>query len=72
MSDGEILQFDKYNFLGFADFNGKRIYRKIVFDDGVVSIEDFSNNAEIEPYTSWGEENNGIKVKFSNGYKRIS
>ena len=72
MSDGEILQFDKYNFLGFANFNGKRIYRKIVFDDGVVSIEDFSNNAEIEPYTSWGEENNGIKVKFSNGYKRIS
>ncbi len=72
MSDGEILQFDKYNFLGFADFNGKRIYRKIVFDDGVVSIEDFSNNAEIEPYTSWGEKNNGIKVKFSNGYKRIS
>ena len=72
MSDGEILQFDKYNFLGFADFNGKRIYRKIVFDDGEVSIEDFSNNAEIEPYTSWGEKNNGIKVKFSNGYKRIS
>ena len=72
MSNGETLQFDKYNFLGFADFNGKRIYRRIVFNDGEVSIEDFSNNAEIEPYTSWGEENNGIKIKFSNGYKRIS
>jgi len=72
MSNGETLQFDKYNFLGFADFNGKRIYRKIFFNDGEVSIEDFSNNAEIEPYTSWGEENNGIKIKFSNGYKRIS
>ena len=72
MSDGEILQFDKYNFLGFADFNGKRIYRKIVFNDGEVSIEDFSNNVEIQAYTSWGEENKGVKVKFSNGYKRIS
>ena len=72
MSNGETLQFDKYNFLGFADFNGKRIYRRIVFNDGEVSIEDFSNNVEIEPYTSWGEENNGIKIKFSNGYKRIS
>ena len=72
MSNGKTLQFDKYNFLGFADFNEKRIYRKIVFNDGEVSIEDFSNNAEIEPYTSWGEENNGIKIKFSNGYKRTT
>ena len=67
MSDGEILQFDKYNFLGFADFNGKRIYRKIVFDDGVVSIEDFSNNAEIEPYTSWGEKIMESKLSFPMG-----
>tara|TARA_B100000674_G_scaffold427803_1_gene382745 strand:- start:312 stop:2009 length:1698 start_codon:yes stop_codon:yes gene_type:complete len=72
ISDGEVLQFDKYNFLGFADFNGKRIYRKITISDGVVNIEDFSNNVELEEYTSWGERNNGIKVKFSNGYKRIS
>ena len=32
----------------------------------------FSNNVDIQAYTSWGEENNGVKVKFSNGYKRIS
>ncbi len=51
MGDGEVLQFEKYNFLGFADFNGKRIYRKIVFNDGEVSIEDFSNNVEIQAYT---------------------
>ena len=62
----------KYNFLGFADFNEKRIYRKVVFKDGEVSIEDFSNNVDIQAYTSWGEENKGVKVKFSNGYKRIS
>ena len=72
MGDGKVLQFDKYNFLGFAEFHGKRIYRKIEFNDGEVSIEDFSNNVDIQAYTSWGEENNGVKVKFSNGYKRIS
>ena len=72
MSDGEVLQFDKNNFLGFADFNGKRIYRKITLKDGEVSIEDFSNEVELEEYISWGEQNNGIKVKFSNGYKRVS
>lgn len=72
MSDGEVLQFDKNNFLGFADFNGKRIYRKITLKDGVISIEDFSKDVELEEYNSWGEENNGIKVQFSNGYKRIN
>ena len=65
-------QFDKNNFLGFADFNGKRIYRKITFNNGEVSIEDFSNEVELEEYISWGEQNNGTKVKFSNGYKRVS
>ena len=72
MSDGEVLQFNKNNFLGFANFAGKRIYRKITINEGEVSIEDFSNDVELEQYTSWGEQNNGIKVKFSNGYKRIS
>ena len=72
MGDGKVLKFDKFNFLGFADFYGKRIYRKISFNDGVVSIEDFSNDVELEEYTSWGEEQNGIKARFSNGYKRIS
>ena len=71
MTSGEVLKFDKNNFFGFADFNGKRIYRKIQINDGVVSIEDFSKDVELEEYTSWGEENNGIKVQFSNGYKRI-
>ena len=71
MGDGEVLKSDKYNFLGFADFFGKRIYRKISFNEGKVSIEDFSKDVELEEYTSWGEQQNGIKVGFSNGYKRI-
>ena len=72
VSDGKALKFDKNNFLGFADFNGKRIYRKITINNGVVRIEDLSNDVELEKYSTWGEQNNGIKVKFSNGYKRIS
>ena len=71
MTSGEVLKFDKNNFVGFADFNGRRIYRKIQINDGVVNIEDFSKDVELEEYNSWGEENNGIKVQFSNGYKRI-
>ena len=71
MTSGEVLKFDKNNFVGFADFNGRRIYRKIQINDGIVNIEDFSKDVELEEYNSWGEENNGIKVQFSNGYKRI-
>ena len=71
MTSGEVLKFDKNNFVGFADFNGRRIYRKIQINDGVVNIVDFSKDVELEEYNSWGEENNGIKVQFSNGYKRI-
>ena len=37
-----------------------------------VIIQDFSGDVELEEYTSWGEGRNGVKVKFSNGYKRIS
>jgi len=70
MSSGEVLKFDKANFLGFAEFNGKKIFRKVFINDGVVSIEDFSNDVELEEYTFWGEEKNGIKVNFSEGYKR--
>ena len=66
------IKFDKNNFIGFADFNGKRIYRKIYINDGNISIEDFSNDVELEEYTAWGEENNVIKVKFSTGYKRVN
>jgi len=72
MSDGEVLHFDKHNFLGFAVFNGKKVYRRISITDGVVNIEDFSKDVELEEYTSWGEENDGVKVQFSNGYKRLS
>lgn len=72
MGDGTVLKFDKSSFFGFAEFNGVKIYRKISIDNGNVSIEDFSNDIELEEYNSWGEENNGIKVKFSNGYKRVS
>ena len=71
MTSGEVLKFDKNNFVGFADFNGRRIYRKIQIKHGVVNIVDFSKDVELEEYNSWGEENNGIKVQFSNGYKRI-
>ena len=72
MSDGEVLLFDKNNFLGYADFNGKRIYRKISIEDGIVTIEDYSKDVGLEEYTTWGEEKEGIKVQFSEGYKRIS
>ena len=66
------MHFDKESFLGSVEFNGKKVYRKISISDGKVSIEDFSNDVELEEYTSWGEENEGVKVQFSNGYKRIS
>ena len=67
-----ILIFNKYNYFGYADFNGKRIYRKIIIHDGEVLIEDFSNDVDLEEYTSWGEDNNGTKILFSNGYKRVN
>ncbi len=72
MSDGEVLVFDKNNFLGYAEFNGKRIYRKIYIQDGIATIEDYSEDVDLEEYTTWGEEKEGIKVKFSEGYKRLS
>ena len=71
MSDGEVVSFDKNNFLGYAEFNGKRIYRKIRIDDGIVYIEDYSNDVELEKYTAWGEGSEGVKVQFSEGYKRV-
>ena len=72
MSDGEVLVFDKNNFLGYVDLNGKRIYRKISIKDGIATIEDYSKDVGLEEYTTWGEEKEGIKVKFSEGYKRLS
>ena len=66
-----MIKFDKFNFFGYADFNKKRIYRKVSLSDGVISIQDFSNDVELGKYASWGEEKNGIKVEFSEGYKRF-
>ena len=71
MSDGEVLRFDKNNFLGYAEFNGKRIYRKIRIKQGIVYIADYSNDVELEEYASWGEDNEGVKVQFSEGYKSL-
>ena len=71
ISDGEVVSFDKNNFLGYAEFNGKRIYRKIRIDDGIVYIEDYSNDVELEKYAAWGEGSEGVKVQFSEGYKRV-
>ena len=72
MSDGEVLTYDKNSFLGYADFYGKRIYRKIQIQNGIVTIEDYSKDIELKQYSSWGEDKNGVKVQFSEGYKRIS
>jgi len=72
MSDGEVLTYDKNRFLGYADFNGKRIYRKIQIENGIITIEDYSKDLELSKYSSWGEDKNGVKVQFSEGYKRIS
>jgi hypothetical protein len=72
MSDGEALIFNHDNFLGVATFNGKKIYRKLSINDGIISIEDYSKMKNLKKYESWGESTNGIKVKFSEGYKRFS
>ena len=72
MGRGQVLKFDKFNFVGYADFNEKRIYRKVTFSDGIITIQDFSNDVELGEYALWGEENHGIKVEFSEGYKRFT
>ena len=63
---------DKNNFLGCAVFNGNKIYRKIVIENGNIQISDFSNDTNLNPYENWGELNEGVKFKFSKGYKRIN
>jgi hypothetical protein len=72
MSDGKALIFNHHNFLGVANFNGKKIYRKLSINDGIITIEDYSKMKNLKKYESWGESTNGIKVKFSEGYKRFS
>ena len=71
MSDGEVLTYDKNGFLGYADFYGKRIYRKIQIQNGIVTIEDYSKDIELKQYSSWGEDKNGVKVQFSEGLSLI-
>ena len=47
-----------------------KVFDKI--DKGIVTIEDYSKDIELKQYSSWGEDKNGVKVQFSEGYKRIS
>ena len=72
MSDGNVLTFNKESFLGVAEFNGNKIYRKMELNDGVLSIEDFSKSQNLQQYDSWGEKTGGVKRQFSEGYKRFS
>ena len=72
MSDGNALTFNKESFLGVAEFNGNKIYRKMELNDGVLSIEDFSKLQNLQQYDSWGEKTGGVKRQFSEGYKRFS
>ena len=72
MSDGNVLTFNKESFLGVAEFNGNKIYRKMELNDGVLSIEDFSKLQNLQQYDSWGEKTGGVKRQFSEGYKRFS
>ena len=72
MSDGNVLTFNKESFLGVAEFNGNKIYRKMELNDGVLSIEDFSKLQNLQKYDSWGEKTGGVKRQFSEGYKRFS
>ena len=72
MSDGNVLTFNKESFLGVAEFNRNKIYRKMELNDGVLSIEDFSKLQNLQQYDSWGEKTGGVKRQFSEGYKRFS
>ena len=72
INDGEVLNYDKYNFLGSAIFEGNKIFRAISISYGIVTVKDFSKDCELEAYTSWGEKNHGTRVQFSEGYKRIN
>ena len=69
--EGKVLNFDKFKFLGSALFNGKEIFRKVIIDNGIISISDFSKDVQIKPYNNWGEQKNGAKFEFSEGYKRL-
>ena len=41
-------------------------------ENGNILISDFSNDTNLNPYENWGELNEGVKFKFSKGYKRIN
>ena len=72
MSDGNVLTFNKESFLGVAEFNGNKIYRKMELNEGILLIEDFSKLQNLQQYDSWGEKTGGVKRQFSEGYKRFS
>jgi hypothetical protein len=71
-SSGKALAFNKLYFLGSAEFLNYKIYREIHIDDGIIRINDYCNEQIINPYLKWGSSTNGIKEKFSNGYKRLN
>jgi len=72
IGNGEALLFDNKNFIGFADFDGTKIYRKLSINEGIIRVEDFSVLENLERYETWGEMTNGIKEEFSEGYKRFN
>ena len=47
------------------------IFRKVIINNGIISISDFSKDVQIKPYNNWGEQKNGAKFEFSEGYKRL-
>ena len=65
MEDGKLLFLDKNNFLGSAVFNGNKIYRKIVIENGNILVSDFSNDTNLNPYKNWGELNEGVTVSYT-------
>jgi len=69
---GEVLSFNKSYFLGSAEFLDYKIYREILIDNGIIRINDYSTDEIIDPYLKWGLDSKGVKVRFSNGYKRLN
>jgi len=70
-SSGKALAFNEIYFLGSAEFLNYKVYREVHIDDGIIRIKDYCNEEIINPYLKWGSSTNGIKEKFSNGYKRL-
>ena len=41
MSNGQVLKFDKFNFVGYADFNEKEYIEKLHISDGIIIFKIF-------------------------------